>query len=681
MKRRGKLGIGPLWRRIERCSGLAALTAVGMVLIAAPRPATADSPCPPNATGPCCTSGNCTITTQANCSGYWTCHGTCPCYSCCQAGNCTLSASGIPNECTGNQNVGATCNGPNPCVFGSCCINNNCTITNQADCFGVWTSGGVCTPNPCTFPTGSCCAADGGCSITTEGGCPASPSNPNNWTSGGVCSPNPCPQPPGRCCYYGDCTITLHANCAGQWNYGGTCTPNTCPPAGSCCLNGNCIITTQAQCGLGTWTQGGTCNPNLCPQPTGSCCIGVNCTITTQANCTGGWTIGGTCSPNPCLLPAWSLRATTGPSPRNFHAMAYDAARGVTVLFGGNASSPQDDSQTWEWDGTTWTLRFTPFFPGQRYGHAMAYGAAQGGTLLFGGYALDIGGYYSNETWLWDGSGWVAYFFPNNPSGRTWHALAFDAARHVSVLFGGFREPSVGGEGETWEFTSAGEWTLRGDTGFPDFDPGPSARFGHALAYDAARGVTVLFGGYAGQAYDGQTWEWNGGGNGLWTLRANTGPSPRFGLAMAYDAARGQTILFGGSDGSGYNGQTWEWNGVAWALRTTNCPSPRSGHAMAYDSSRHVIVLFGGEDASGLKGDTWEYGIGNAITCCPGDLSADGLLNGLDVQGIAQAIVAPPSPCTAVFCRADVNEDQAVNLLDGYALVTKLLAGEACPPP
>ncbi|MEK7732068.1 MAG: hypothetical protein AAB363_09470, partial [Planctomycetota bacterium] len=37
-------------------------------------------------------------------------------------------------------------------------------------------------------------------------------------------------------------------------------------------------------------------------------------------------------------------------------------------------------------------------------------------------------------------------------------------------------------------------------------------------------------------------------------------PGPRNSLAMAYDSARGVTVLFGGFDGSFY-GDTWEWNG------------------------------------------------------------------------------------------------------------------------
>src|SRR5262245_14207828 len=109
-------------------------------------------------------------------------------------------------------------------------------------------------------------------------------------------------------------------------------------------------------------------------------------------------------------------------------------------------------------------------------------------------------------------------------------------------------------------------------------------RIGHAMVYDSARDVTVLFGGYNGSQL-GETWEWNGV---QWTFRTNTGPSPRFEHAMAYDSARGVTVLFGGVNAS----DTWEWDGSAWTLRATTGPSQRFGHTMAYDSKRGVTVLF-----------------------------------------------------------------------------------------
>src|SRR5690242_3040459 len=67
-------------------------------------------------------------------------------------------------------------------------------------------------------------------------------------------------------------------------------------------------------------------------------------------------------------------------------------------------------------------------------------------------------------------------------------------------------------------------------------------------------------------------------------------PSPRTGHAMAYDAGRGVTVLFGGGDSNTNNSETWEWNGGAWTRRYRGGPSPRFGHAMAYDAARGVTV-------------------------------------------------------------------------------------------
>ena len=129
----------------------------------------------------------------------------------------------------------------------------------------------------------------------------------------------------------------------------------------------------------------------------------------------------------------------------------------------------------------------------------------------------------------------------------------------------------------------------------------PSGRFGHALAYDSARGRVVLFGGRDSSFNRlSDTWEWDGN---AWTdvtpSGANTSPSGRFGHALAYDSARGRVVLFGGEDSS-FNrlSDTWEWDGTAWTDVTPSGanPSPlaRAGHALAYDSARGRVVLFGG---------------------------------------------------------------------------------------
>src|SRR5262245_22395743 len=85
-----------------------------------------------------------------------------------------------------------------------------------------------------------------------------------------------------------------------------------------------------------------------------------------------------------------------------------------------------------------------------------------------------------------------------------------------------------------------------------------------------------------------------------WILRATTGPSPRYGTAMAYDSARGVSVLFGGYTGTQTLDDTWEWDGNSWTFRTNSGPSASWGHAMVYDSARAVTVLF-------AEGETWEW--------------------------------------------------------------------------
>ncbi|MCK5688038.1 hypothetical protein KAI87_02150 [Myxococcota bacterium] len=88
-------------------------------------------------------------------------------------------------------------------------------------------------------------------------------------------------------------------------------------------------------------------------------------------------------------------------------------------------------------------------------------------------------------------------------------------------------------------------------------------------------------------------------------------PSARSAHALAYDSAHGVVVLFGGYDG-GYRQDTWEWNGESWTnvTPTATKPSARFGHAMTYDSTRGVVVLFGGEYNFGkYPENTWEWKI------------------------------------------------------------------------
>lgn len=140
---------------------------------------------------------------------------------------------------------------------------------------------------------------------------------------------------------------------------------------------------------------------------------------------------------------------------------------------------------------------------------------------------------------------------------------------------------------------------------------GPSARSGHAMAYDAQRQRVMMFGGRDALGLCADTWAWDGL---AWQLLAATGPSAREGHAVSYDAQRAVIVMFGGQTQAGDSAETWEWNGNSWLPHLFVAPPPaRRGHAMAYDSQSGRTVVFGGMSSSAFLGDTWEWDGGNWI--------------------------------------------------------------------
>jgi hypothetical protein len=300
-----------------------------------------------------------------------------------------------------------------------------------------------------------------------------------------------------------------------------------------------------------------------------------------------------------------NVTPASSPAARAWPGLAFDSARGITVLFGGLAEG-LDQNDTWEWNGTLWTQITETGASGSppiRQAEAMSYDAARGVTVLFGGYQTGTDAFL-NDTWEWNGSVW-AQLTENgavtSPSARG-ATMSYDSARQVTVLFGG--QGNGDPQNDTWQWDGA-RWSLLTANGAPG---SPSARMTFALADDSSRGVVVLFGG-------DDAWEWDGT---TWTQAAVDGaagsPTARWAHALAFDAARGVTVLFGGCDVQACTtdlNDTWEWNGSTWTEATANgaagSPQGRSYDAMAFDSAREVTVMFGGFEGSSYANDTWEW--------------------------------------------------------------------------
>jgi len=307
----------------------------------------------------------------------------------------------------------------------------------------------------------------------------------------------------------------------------------------------------------------------------------------------------------------WRQRATTGgPGPLVGHSLAYDSLRGVTVLFGGlRGDGTPPSADTWEWNGITWTLREVtgprpyPYYP------AMTFDSARGVTVLVT-HGNGVG-----KTWEWDGTVWSEKLVQNPPI-LDGAAIAYDAGRGVTVLFGGIDSSTGSYSDQTWEWNGVA-WHR-------NLVVGPSGRVRPEMEYDATRHLIIMSGGSQMGSYDNQLWEWNGS---AWRQGIITGRG-----SLSYDTRREVMIGWIGDSNNPYPQQTWQLDGgTNWTELAVSGPPGRRGFGkLVFDSVRGVSVLFGGlqyNDITGVYnglGDTWEFGtpcVAPTITAQPADRS------------------------------------------------------------
>lgn len=338
---------------------------------------------------------------------------------------------------------------------------------------------------------------------------------------------------------------------------------------------------------------------------------------------------------------AWQeLTPSFSPAPRNGHALAYDAKRDRTVLFGGVGGNPQASSfdDMWQWNGTTWVeTPHSATWPSSRVFATMAYDSARDVVVMFGGthlttlINLDL-----DDTWEWDGATWTERTPTNRPPTQTGHAMAYDPSRGVIVMVG--QEPA-NPRAVVWEFDGT-TWQRKARA------VAPPARDFATVGYDSAQRAIVYAFGQAttvlGDAWswDGQTWTSvashdarvnatsasdpihgqivvQGGSPDLptttwagskWTKAALPTVRKRINASMAYDSVRGQLVLFGGAEGPTTLADTLVLGPtLSWSSGPTKEPGARVGAAMTFDPVRREVLLFGGSDAMGPLGDTWSW--------------------------------------------------------------------------
>ena len=290
--------------------------------------------------------------------------------------------------------------------------------------------------------------------------------------------------------------------------------------------------------------------------------------------------------------PGNQTQTATIPPARSGHAMAYDDARHVVLLYGGAGATMLGD--LWSWDGARWT-RLSTSGPPARDDAVLVFDSRRQRLVLFGGRS---GQTLRNDTWEWDGTAWSEKTVAG-PEARLHAVGGFDAQRGVVRMYGGVGSDDVP-RTDAWEWNGT-TWTRVSTTG-------PADRGSNHMAYDAARQRTVLSvfrlrEPNADRTYPTELWEWTGTS---WTIAPGTAPSispiqPIVGLGTS-----GGVLMFDGGVLQGAT-STWIWQNAAWSRAATTGPPLRNGHALAYDSARNRVVLFGGFRNGQDFSDTWEW--------------------------------------------------------------------------
>jgi len=272
------------------------------------------------------------------------------------------------------------------------------------------------------------------------------------------------------------------------------------------------------------------------------------------------------------------------PSARGGSRMAYEPTSGSVILYGGisgadSSAKRYDFDDTWQWTGRRWVRLYPANSPGGRSYASMAWFAPLDGIVLFGG---QTNGEPNGDTWLFKGGNWSQLNPGGTPEARRLAGIAFDSTRNRLVLFGGSNK--LTNVYDTWEFDGL-SWTRTSSAGPQLTNP--------QLAYDASRDTLLLIGNNSSNARE--THRYN---NGTWEKLAPTKqPSCVVESAMVYQEHSQRIVHIGGACSGFGTDETWEWDGADWIKLD---PKPGVGtvfsHSAAYDVARQETIVFGGTD-------------------------------------------------------------------------------------
>ena len=308
-------------------------------------------------------------------------------------------------------------------------------------------------------------------------------------------------------------------------------------------------------------------------------------------------------------VPQWTDMAPAGPTPAPRYGHVLCPWPGGALLFGGRGNNGfLGDTWVYTAATNTWTQLSPATSPPARRWCAAALHEGDGRVYVFGG---DGTGGNSNQTWRFDGTTWAQVTGPG-PSARTGAAMAYDAGRNRLVLYGGSNQA------DTWEFETA--WVQRTDVG------SVGARTYAGMAYDPRRLRVVMHGGsQAGAVPVNTTHEYDGT---AWVQQPAYGPAGLTKPSVAYDLSRERLVAFGGDTGIGNTqSATYERDGAGWMLRQVPTPpSSRSGSMAAYIPNFGTLLFGGGNSVGSGYGDTLRYAMAQPASYAPGVAGCSGIV-------------------------------------------------------
>jgi hypothetical protein len=234
-----------------------------------------------------------------------------------------------------------------------------------------------------------------------------------------------------------------------------------------------------------------------------------------------------------------------------------------------------------------WTQITPATAPAPRFGAVLAYDAARHNVVMFGG--ADAFGAKRNDTWVWNGSNWKLMHPATTPPARIWHFMAYDSTHQYVLLFGG---QTNDWDNDTWTWDGT-NWTQR----FPSTSPSPRGTYA-GISDDPGIGGALLYGGYDATSLFFDTWKWDGSN---WVQLHPANQPTFYNASMAFSPPAGKVV----ADLQG-TAETWLFDGTNWVQRfPANFPPSRYENGMA--AVGNGAAVFGGGSGGTFFDDTWYY--------------------------------------------------------------------------